>query len=105
MNGVGAILVGLIASTVVWFAWNYLSRCRPFSKVDDALGVVYTHGFAGLTGGLLVGLLADPAMTEYGVKGKHYKGAGCVLACAAGSTATRSTSSGSSSSPRPGSSA
>ena len=76
VNGAGAIYVGLIASTVVWFAWNFISKCRPFSKVDDALGVVYTHGFAGLTGGLLVGIFADPGMVEYGIKGAHYKGAG-----------------------------
>src|SRR6185437_2770900 len=36
-----------------------------FKKVDDALGVVYTHGIAGLLGGLLVGLLADPNMIVY----------------------------------------
>jgi len=76
VNGAGAIYVGLIASTIVWFCWNFLSKVRPFSKVDDALGVVYTHGFAGLTGGLLVGIFADPNMVEYGVAGSHYKGAG-----------------------------
>jgi ammonium transporter, Amt family len=65
VNGVGAIIIGLVASTIVWFAWNYLSKVRPFSKVDDALGVVYTHGIAGLLGGLLVGLLADPKMIVY----------------------------------------
>jgi Amt family ammonium transporter len=65
VDGYGAILVGLIASSVVWVAWNYLSKVRPFSKVDDALGVVYTHGMAGLLGGLLVGVLADPGMTQY----------------------------------------
>jgi len=38
--------------------------------VDDALGVVHTHGVAGLCGGLLVGLLADPGMIVYlGQKG------------------------------------
>ena len=76
VDGYGAILVGLICSTIVWFAWNYLSKVRPFSKVDDALGVVYTHGIAGLCGGLLVGLLADPGMVEYGVAGKNYTGSG-----------------------------
>jgi len=76
VNGTGAIFVGLISSTIVWFAWNYLSKVRPFSKVDDALGVVYTHGIAGLVGGLLVGILADPHMIEYGVSGAHYKGPG-----------------------------
>ena len=48
----------------VWFAWNYLSKVRPFSKVDDALGVVYTHGIAGLAGGLLLGIFADPNMIQ-----------------------------------------
>ena len=57
---------GVICIVVVWFAWNYLSKVRPFSKVDDALGVIYTHGIAGLIGGLLVGFLADPGMVEYG---------------------------------------
>ncbi len=76
VDGYGAILMGLIASAVVWVAWNYLPRIRPFSKVDDALGVVYTHGIAGLMGGLMVGLFADPGMTEYGVSGKNFAGPG-----------------------------
>ena len=76
VNGTGAIIIGLTSSTVVFFAWNYLSKVRPFSKVDDALGVVYTHGFAGLIGGLMVGLVADPGMTQYGIAGAHYKGSG-----------------------------
>ena len=65
VNGAGAIIIGVAASVIVWFAWNYLSKVRPFSKVDDALGVVYTHGIAGLLGGLMVGLLADPKMIVY----------------------------------------
>jgi ammonium transporter, Amt family len=65
VNGLGAIVIGAVDSAVVWFAWNYLSKVRPFSRVDDALGVVYTHGIAGLFGGLLVGLLADPHMIVY----------------------------------------
>jgi ammonium transporter, Amt family len=71
VNGVGAIIIGVVTSAVVWFAWNYLSKVRPFSKVDDALGVVYTHGIAGLLGGLLVGLLADPGMIVYLGIGKN----------------------------------
>ncbi len=66
VNGWGAILVGVIDTAIVWTAWNYLSKVRPFSKVDDALGVVYTHGIAGLFGGLMLGLFADPNMIEYG---------------------------------------
>ncbi len=37
---------------------------KPFRNVDDTLGVVYTHGFAGLAGGLLVGIFANSAMAE-----------------------------------------
>ncbi len=66
VNGRGAIYVGAICSAVVWVAWNYLSKVRPFSKVDDALGVVYTHGIAGFMGGMLLGVFGDPNMIEYG---------------------------------------
>jgi len=66
VNGKGAIAVGVIATALVWVAWNYLSKVRPFSKVDDALGVVYTHGMAGFVGGMLLGFLGDPNMIEYG---------------------------------------
>src|SRR6266705_4758816 len=30
VNGVGAIVIGAVCSAVVWFAWNYLSKVRPF---------------------------------------------------------------------------
>lgn len=76
VSGVGAIFVGLIVSATVWVAWNFLSKVKPFSKVDDALGVIYTHGIAGLLGGLLIGLLADPGMIVYGVQGRVYDAAG-----------------------------
>jgi ammonium transporter, Amt family len=66
VNGVGAIMIGLIDAAVVWALFAYLPRkVWPFNKVDDALGVVYTHGFAGLLGGLLVGLFADPKLIVY----------------------------------------
>src|SRR5580658_7222977 len=66
VNGWGAIAVGAIDTVIVWFAWNYLSKVRPFSRVDDALGVIYTHGIAGFFGGLLLGIFGDPNMLEYG---------------------------------------
>jgi Amt family ammonium transporter len=78
VNGWGAILVGVIATAFVWFAWNYLSKVRPFSKVDDALGVIYTHGMAGFLGGMMVGLFADPNMVEYGCG--HLNASGQVVA-------------------------
>jgi Amt family ammonium transporter len=57
--------IGAIGSSIVYVAYNYLSRVWPFRIVDDTLGVIYTHGFAGLVGGLLVGLFADSNMIVY----------------------------------------
>ena len=65
VNGYGEIVIGVVASTLVWMAIRFLSRAPVFKHVDDTLGVIYTHGVAGLTGGLLVGLLADPNIIEY----------------------------------------
>ncbi|MDA8401063.1 MAG: ammonium transporter [Actinomycetota bacterium] len=65
VNGTGAILIGLITSIIVWFSVNKLGHRGIFKKVDDSLGVVHTHGIAGLTGGILVGFFADPRMVEY----------------------------------------
>jgi ammonium transporter, Amt family len=66
VNGVGAIIIGVADAALVWVLFAYLPRkVWPFNKVDDAMGVVYTHGFAGLFGGLLVGLFADPKMIVY----------------------------------------
>jgi Amt family ammonium transporter len=64
VNGWGAIVIGVVACVIVYFALNYLSRVAPFRNVDDTLGVVYTHGFAGLVGGLLVGIFANASMAE-----------------------------------------
>ncbi len=65
VNGLGAIIVGIVAGIIPWFAMNKFQKLRFMTKVDDTLSVFSTHGVAGLTGGLLVGLLADPAMLQY----------------------------------------
>ncbi len=65
VNGYGAIVIGVVAATIVWMAIRFLSRAPVFRHVDDTLGVIYTHGIAGLCGGLLVGLLADSNVVEY----------------------------------------
>ena len=77
VNGWGAMAVGAICCAIVWFAWNFLSKVRPFSKVDDALGVIYTHGIAGLFGGLLLGIFGDPNTLELGCG--HLNKAGQVV--------------------------
>jgi Amt family ammonium transporter len=63
----------VVASSLVWMSWNWLGRTRLFRKVDDSLGVVHTHGAAGLAGGLLVGVLADPHIVIYLGNGKDVK--------------------------------
>ncbi len=65
VNGYGAIILAVVCSTLVWMSIRYLSRIPPFRSVDDTLGVIYTHGIAGLAGGLMVGLLSDPNMNIY----------------------------------------
>jgi Amt family ammonium transporter len=65
VNGWGAIALGVIGSTIVYLALNYLSRVPPFRNVDDTLGVIYTHGIAGFSGGILTGVFADPNMVIY----------------------------------------
>jgi Amt family ammonium transporter len=56
---------------IVYVVYNYMALLRPFRNVDDTLGVVYTHGFAGLAGGLLTGLLADSAFVPGVTGGWH----------------------------------
>jgi ammonium transporter, Amt family len=70
VNSFGAMIIGVVACAIVWCSWNYLGRTKLLQKVDDTLGVVHTHGVAGLMGGLLVGVLADPNVVEYLGNGK-----------------------------------
>lgn len=67
VNGVGAITIGIVAAAIPWVTMN---KVTVFRRVDDALGVVHTHGMAGLVGGLMVGLVADPNMIVYLGTGK-----------------------------------
>ncbi len=65
LDGYGAFVVGVMAGVVPFFTFNYLVKVRPFSRIDDTLGVMHTHLIAGAVGGLLVGLLADPNVIVY----------------------------------------
>jgi Amt family ammonium transporter len=65
VDGWGAIIIGIVAGIIPWFSMNRLQKTSFMMKVDDTLGVFSTHGIAGLCGGLLVGILAYPAMLEY----------------------------------------
>ena len=62
VDGWGAMIIGVAAGTIPWITLNKLS---PRMKVDDTLGVFPAHGIAGIVGGLLTGVLADPVVTQY----------------------------------------
>ena len=64
VNGYGAIAVGAV-TIVPWLTLNYLGKLKFMRKVDDTFSVLHTHGVAGLIGGLMAGLVADPKMIEY----------------------------------------
>ncbi len=65
VDGASAILIGLLGASIPWFTMNRLSGKWPFRKADDTLGVVHTHFLAGAVGGVMVGLIANPAMIVY----------------------------------------
>jgi ammonium transporter, Amt family len=64
VDGWGAIIIGVVAGIIPWLSMNWLQK-NFLKGVDDTLSVFSTHGVAGLTGGLLVGLLANPGMLQY----------------------------------------
>jgi ammonium transporter, Amt family len=65
VNGWGAIIIGVCAGIIPWLAMNKMQQTALFKRVDDTLSVLSTHGVAGLMGGLLTGILANPDMLEY----------------------------------------
>src|SRR3974377_1061962 len=65
VDGIGAIIIGVAAGIIPWVAMNKLQKARFMMKVDDTLSVLSTHGVAGLTGGLLTGIFANPRIAMY----------------------------------------
>jgi Amt family ammonium transporter len=65
VDGYGAIAVGVVAGIIPWMSMNWFQKTKFMSNVDDTLSVFSTHGVAGLTGGLLVGILSNPTMLVY----------------------------------------
>jgi Amt family ammonium transporter len=65
VDGFGAMAIGLVCGIVAWFSLNKIGNTALLQKVDDTFGVLHTHGVAGLFGGLMVGVVANPAMIEF----------------------------------------
>lgn len=75
VNISGAIIIGLLAGFIPYFAVTVL---KPRLRYDDALDAFGIHGIAGLLGAILTGLFADPSINEAG-KGLFYGNPGQLL--------------------------
>ncbi|KAH7520957.1 ammonium transporter 3 member 2 [Ziziphus jujuba] len=63
VQGWAAIAMGVMSGSVPWFSMMILDkRWKLFSSIDDTLGVFHTHAVAGLLGGMLTGLFAEPEL-------------------------------------------
>jgi Amt family ammonium transporter len=62
VDPLGAIILGIIAGIVVWLGVNFIEWLR----IDDPVGAVAVHGFAGIWGTLSLGLFASG---KFGVTG------------------------------------
>ena len=63
VQGWAAIIMGILSGSVPWFTMMIVHKRWSFlEKIDDTLGVFHTHAVAGLLGGLLTGLLAEPTL-------------------------------------------
>ena len=75
VNISGAIVIGLLAGIIPYFAVAIL---KPKLGYDDALDAFGIHGIAGLLGAILTGFFADPSINEAG-KGLFYGNPGQLL--------------------------
>ena len=70
VNGYGAIIVGAVGALLPWFTMQHAGKIKLLARIDDTLGILHTHFMPGAIGGLMVGLIADPAMVLYIGSGK-----------------------------------
>jgi ammonium transporter, Amt family len=68
VNLTGALIIGLAAGIVPYFA---VAKLKPMFGYDDALDAFGIHAVGGILGALLTGVFADPAINEAG-KGLLY---------------------------------
>ena len=63
VNPTGALVIGIVAGLVCYFAATKLKHAFGYDDSLDAFGV---HGIGGIVGALLTGLFADPAINPAG---------------------------------------
>ncbi|XVE83504.1 hypothetical protein DITRI_Ditri16bG0092900 [Diplodiscus trichospermus] len=63
VQGWAAIVMGILSGSVPWFTMMIVhKRWKLLQHIDDTLGVFHTHAIAGLLGGVLTGLFAEPQL-------------------------------------------
>lgn len=66
VHGWAAILMGILSGSIPWFTMMVVhKKSRFLQRVDDTLGVFHTHAVAGILGGFLTGLFAEPTLCSY----------------------------------------
>jgi Amt family ammonium transporter len=75
VNISGAIIIGLLAGIVPYFA---VAIIKPKLGYDDSLDAFGIHGVGGILGAILTGVFADPSVNELG-KGLLYGNPGQLL--------------------------
>jgi Amt family ammonium transporter len=68
VNVTGAIVIGIVAGVVPFYA---VAKLKPMFGYDDTLDAFGIHGIGGTLGALLTGVFADPAINSAG-KGLLY---------------------------------
>ncbi|KAH6815826.1 ammonium transporter 2 [Perilla frutescens var. frutescens] len=72
-----ALFMGILSGSIPWYTMMVLHKKSAFfQNVDDTLGVFHTHAVAGLLGGFLSGLFANPNLLSlfYGNESSHGPG-------------------------------
>jgi Amt family ammonium transporter len=70
VNGLGAIIIGLVAGVIVVYSVNFFDKIR----IDDPVGAVSVHGVCGAFGTIAVGLFSTVEAEGVVKKGLFYGG-------------------------------
>ncbi|KAJ8650927.1 hypothetical protein MRB53_003950 [Persea americana] len=76
VQGWAAVVMGVLSGSIPWFSMMILhKKSTLLQQVDDTLAVLHTHAVAGLLGGILTGLLAEPTLCGLILPVKNSRGA------------------------------
>ena len=72
VQGWAEIATGVLSRIISWFTvMVFHKRSTLLQNVDDTLGVFHTHVVAGVLGGALTGILAEPALYMFTLLTNH----------------------------------